>query len=265
MVFKYKMHNYDKTIGYGQNPSTSHISKNVLLQNNFVDNNFYSRYPYSKPDTYRITQPVNAENKSNNSLLDDYFKIVMIIDESGSMQQIKEKMIKSINDLITEQKQVKERPSTFTLVKFNDTVTRVVKNKNLNDINILQNKDYMPSGTTALYDAIGDTIEWFNNEKDVLMVIITDGFDNASKKYTKRSISNIIEEKKKYNNWSYVYLSNELDTYDQGNAMGLAKSSFSTNCVVEQSSYGDFIGRKLNKAISNFRKEGVSVQSQLNA
>jgi hypothetical protein len=96
------------------------------------------------------------------------------------------------------------------------------------------------------------------------MVIITDGFDNASKKYTKKQISSMIEQKKRDNNWSYVYLSNDLNTEAQGNSMGLTQSSFSTNCVATQQSYGDFIGNKLNNAISNFRKEGVSVQSQLN-
>ena len=76
----------------------------------------------------------------------------------------------------------------------------MVKNKNLNDMTNLKSTDYIPSGTTALYDAIGDTVNWFKNEKDVLMVIVTDGADNASKKYTRRDIENMIEEKKRNNN-----------------------------------------------------------------
>lgn len=229
----------------------------------FVDNNFYNNYPtkfpIKKPDVNNNSLDVN-----NNSLLDDYFKIVMVIDESGSMQEIKDKMLKSINDLISEQKQVKERPATFTLVKFNNVINRVVKNKNLSDITLLKTTDYVPSGTTALYDAIGDTIEWFKNEKDVLMVIITDGMNNASKNYTKNQITSMIEQKKRDNNWSYVYLSCDLSTESQGNDMGLKNSSFSANCNISQGAYGDFIGNKLNSAISNFRTKGISVQQQLN-
>lgn len=238
--------------------SVNPCSHNFQYKGGHVDNNFYNNYPTKFP-----VKTTDVET-NDNSLMDDFFKIVMIIDESGSMEEIKDKMIKSINDLITEQKQVKERPSTFTLVKFNHTINRVVKNKNLNDMTNLKSTDYIPSGTTALYDAIGDTINWFKNEKDVLMVIVTDGADNASKKYTKRDIGNMIEEKKRNNNWSYVYLSNDLNTFNQGNNMGLAQSSFSTNCVADQGNYGDFIGNKLNSAISNFRKGGISVQSQLN-
>ena len=166
-------------------------AKSSYNNEKIVDNNYYNNYP--------VKLPVKLDNVviNNNSLMDDYFKIVMIIDESGSMEAIKDKIIKSINDLITEQKQVKERPSTFTLVKFNNTVNRIVKNKNLNDVVTLKSSDYIPSGTTALYDAIGDTIEWFKNEKDVLMVIVTDGQNNSSKNYTKNQVSLMIEQKKK--------------------------------------------------------------------
>ena len=113
----------------------------------------------------------------------DLFKIVLILDESGSMDNIREKMLHSINDLIKEQKQIKDRPATFTLVKFNDGINRKFNNSPLENVNFLTPEDYVPSGTTALYDAIGSTINWFRNEKDVLMVIITDGQENASKKW----------------------------------------------------------------------------------
>ena len=210
------------------NPCSHDYQHGKVAHNNgyggVVDNNFYNNYP--------IKIPVKNENINDNSLMDDYFKIVMIIDESGSMEEIKDKMIKSINDLITEQKQVKERPSTFTLVKFSNTINRVVKNKNLNDITTLKSTDYMPSGTTALYDAIGDTIDWFKNEKDVLMVIITDGMNNASKNYTKNQVSSMIEQKKRDNNWSYVYLSCDLSTESQGNDMGFKNSSFYVSLLI---------------------------------
>ena len=186
------------------------------------------------------------------------------MDESGSMENIRDKMRNSINDLISEQKQVKARPATFTLVKFNSSVNRVIRNKPLDQINNLSSEDYTPNGSTALYDAIGDTINWFRNEKDVLMVIVTDGQENASMTYDKRTVNSMIEEKKRHNNWSYVYLSCDLNTFDQGNGIGLKESSLVSNCVVSQERYGDFISKNLNSAISNCRTQGITVQSQLN-
>ena len=140
----------------------------------------------------------NADNKPVS--LDGLFKIVIVLDESGSMQPIRSQIIRSINDLITEQKQIEERPATFTLVKFNNNVNRVMTNKLLKNVHNLDSSDYTPNGSTALYDAIGDTIQWFRNEKDVLMVIVTDGQENASTKYTKHQINKLIDEKKLNNN-----------------------------------------------------------------
>jgi Mg-chelatase subunit ChlD len=194
---------------------------------------------------------------------DDIFKIVIILDESGSMETIKNKMIDSINDLIKEQKQVKERTATFTLVKFNDRVNRVVKNKLLPDTKYITTEDYNPLGSTALYDAIADTINWFKNEKNVLMIIVTDGQENASRYYSKRDVYNMIENKKKRDEWSFVYLSNDLRTAEQGEHIGLSNSLNSSNCILNPNDYGDFVSNELNTAIKNYRRTGMSIQRQL--
>jgi Mg-chelatase subunit ChlD len=196
--------------------------------------------------------------------LDNFFKIVIVLDESGSMDIVKNKMIDSINDLIAEQKQVEGKQTTLTLVKFNGQVNRVIKNKHISEIRPIASHEYIPNGSTSLYDAIGDTINWFRNEKDVLMVIVTDGQENSSKNYNKKQINRMIEEKKE-SGWSYVYLSNDLSTETQGNDIGLQKSSLSSNCRVTQENYGDFISNNLNKAIKNYRSYGMNVQSQLNS
>lgn len=194
---------------------------------------------------------------------DDFFKIVMVLDESGSMEPIRNQIIGSINDLIMEQKQIKERPATFTLVKFSDKVKEVIINKSLANIRSLTQEDYTPSGSTALYDAIGNTITRFRNEKNVLMVIVTDGQENASKRYTRNQINSMINEKKINNNWTYVYLSSDLSTEIQGNNIGLQNSAYTSNCQINKNSYGDFIGNNLCAAIKNYRMNGTSVQSQI--
>lgn len=192
------------------------------------------------------------------------FKIVIILDESGSMESIRSDMIKAINDLIMEQKQVKERPCRLTLVKFNDSVTRTIKNMDIANVRAIKPTEYVPSGSTALYDAIGSTVDWFRYEKDVLMVIVTDGMENASRKYNKRLITEMLDEKEKHRNWSYVYLSNDLKTAAQGDGIGIKNSSFnSCNQAVDMKDYGEYCSKNLNSAISNYRKSGISVQQQL--
>lgn len=231
---------------YGYDPYFS-ISK-VVEHRHYIDRIPVKHY---KPQT----EPVTPNN---------LFKIVIILDESGSMESVKDNMINSINDLIKEQKQVKERPASLTLVKFNNLVNRVIKNISLEEIELLKSEDYTPLGSTALYDCIGDTIEWFRNEKDVLMVIVTDGQENASKSFRKDEITHMIEDKKNNNGWTYVYLSNDISTSSQGDFLGLKKSSYATNNIVKQENFGTYLSNDVNAAIRDYRRNGVSVQSILN-
>jgi hypothetical protein len=212
-----------------------------------------------------VKQSVKKSIDNTTVITNDKFKIVIVLDESGSMESIKNNMLKSLNILITEQKEIKGRPSTFTLVKFNDKINRKIENMPLEEIRLLTTEDYTPQGSTALYDAIGTTINRFRNEHDVMLVIITDGQENASTTYNKEYVTQKLDEKKKYNNWSYVYLSCDIATFEQGSGMGLKNSSYSTNAQMSVDSYGKYISTNLNHAISNFRKNGVSVQSQLNS
>lgn len=190
------------------------------------------------------------------------FKIVVVLDESGSMEPIRRDMIKALNDLLKEQRQI-DRPCKFTLVKFNDRIKRVIENADLKETRDLSVEDYYPEKTTALYDAIGSTIDWFRYESNVLLVIITDGQENASTKYNKKQITDLLDEKKRYRQWTYVYLSNDLTNSMQGTNLGLDNSSASANCVVQRNDFGSYISKNMNKAIFNYRVFGQSVQSQL--
>jgi hypothetical protein len=235
------------------------------VQNNYLYSMSYSFFP-SYPSFGSCNCKCNQTSLDDTSVVEpnDKFKIVVILDESGSMDSIRKNMLDSLNDLIREQKQIKERPATFTLIKFNDKIHNKYENIPLDEVKELTSEDYVPNGSTALYDAIGYTINRFRNERDVLMVIITDGQENASRKYGKQFVSTKLEEKKKYNKWSYVYLSCDLQTFEQGASMGLRNSDFASNIQMRQDSYGSYISNNLNCALSNFRKKGVSVQSQLN-
>jgi hypothetical protein len=210
--------------------------------------------PRQKPDVVEESDP-NPEN----------FKIVMVIDESGSMEVIRDDIIGSINTFIAAQRNEKGIvPTTFTLIKFSDITETIINNKGLNDVKTLAKEDYSPSGGTALFDAIGDTIRKWNKVKNVLMVIVTDGQENASKYYSKNEITEMIESKKKNNGWTYVYLSNDLSVAEQGENIGLCTSGDVTNAVVRHERMGSYIMHDLNDATTTYRSGKSSVQKVLN-
>ena len=210
----------------------------------------------SKINPLNDIQPIETNNK---------FKIVVILDESGSMENIRKNMLDSLNDLIKEQKQISGRPATFSLIKFSENVNAIKENVPLEEMNLLSPEDYQPNGSTALYDGIGYAINRFRNERDVLMVIITDGHENASKQFNKQYVTTKLDEKQKYNNWSYVYLSCDLNTFEQGNSMGLNTSAFCSNVQKSVDDYGVYLSRNVSQAMSNYRTKGISVNSQLNS
>lgn len=160
-----------------------------------------------------------------------YLKIVFIIDESGSMQGSNSDVIGGFNGFIDKQKAENKGKITVSLYKFNNLVTRVIANKSAAKVRNLTNEDYMPSGFTALYDAIGEAIHETDKqlsslpEKDrpdkVMVVIITDGEENASKEFSVTAIKSSISTHEELLHWSFIFLGSGLSDFKDAEAMGI--------------------------------------------
>lgn len=86
-----------------------------------------------------------------------------------------------------------------------------------------------PRGNTALYDAVGVTIQ--NVEKEshgaekIICVIVTDGYENSSREWTKDSLHAAVEAKLTLGNWTFTYLGTQPETWDDAAAMGVHMGS----------------------------------------
>lgn len=150
--------------------------------------------------------------------------IILILDESGSMDSIRKDIIGSFNKFIREQQQLKVSDKTsVTFIKFNDEITNIFEKEPLSKVKEIGLDDYTPNGCTALNDAIGTMIDKFSDEKNVCFVVITDGEENASKKYTGILIREKIDGKKE-KGWNFIYLSSDLKTATQGTCLGVRSS-----------------------------------------
>ncbi len=160
-----------------------------------------------------------------------YLKIVFIIDESGSMQGSNSDVIGGFNSFIEKQKTDNKGKITVSLYKFNNKVTHVISNKPATKVRNLTNEDYTPNGFTALYDAIGQAIHETDkqlsaqSEKDrpdkVMLVIITDGEENASKEFSATAIKSAISTHEDLLHWSFIFLGSGLSDFKDAEALGI--------------------------------------------
>ena len=131
---------------------------------------------------------------------------LIIIDRSSSMKAIRHSMVKGINMLIDSVKCIGQRNRSLqehymTLVLFGGNHIRILcDNIPVEKIHGITMREYLPYGTTPLYDAIG--LSLCHTEihlKDirhthVLAIIISDGSDNSSEDYSFCRLQNYINE-----------------------------------------------------------------------
>ena len=89
--------------------------------------------------------------------MNDLTWIVPVLDESGSMGEIKNDAIGAFNNFIKDQRKVEGQANCF-LVKFNTKIEKVYENQSIQEVPLLNEKTYIPHDWTRLYDAIGHTI-----------------------------------------------------------------------------------------------------------
>ena len=160
--------------------------------------------------------------------------LAFILDESGSMESIKNDAIGGYNQYLTEQKDV-EGNASVTLVTFNNTVTFRTNSEPIANVKALTGRSYKPKGSTALYDAIGKTINslglkfasMVESERPgtVIIAILTDGEENSSVEFTKQQIADMIQHQSTKYNWKFIYLGANQDAFEVGGGLNIDASS----------------------------------------
>jgi len=164
----------------------------------------------------------------------DLTEIVFILDESGSMCNLKSDTIGGFNSLI--EKQRREKGEVLVSAVMFSTSCRVVYDRvELSEISEMTEKDYCPSGSTALFDAIGSSVKHIGNvhkyarNEDVpehtLFVITTDGMENASRHYSRHEVKKMIERQKEKYGWEFLFLGANIDAAETAESIGIEKES----------------------------------------
>lgn len=149
--------------------------------------------------------------------------VSFIIDRSGSMGTKIEQVVTGFNEFIREQREL-EGECFISFFQFDDEFDIVYESKNVNDVELMTQKDFSPRGMTALYDAIGRVINILGdryrnmNEDDrpenVIVGVITDGQENASREFTQDEIKEMISHQESKYNWNIIFLSEDIDAVE---------------------------------------------------
>jgi len=189
--------------------------------------------------------------------------ISVCLDRSGSMSSMATEVVSGFNKFVDDQKK-EEGEATLSLFQFDDVYEVVHDFINIKDMGGIK---LTPRGSTALLDAMGQTLEETRAKvlkmKDeeqpskVIFVFITDGEENASTKYNRKQIFAMIKDLKSTDrgdqiNWEFVFIGANQDAISEGGSMGIRAQS---SITFDASGAGATMAfSSLSKGMTSYRK-----------
>jgi uncharacterized protein YegL len=151
----------------------------------------------------------------------------LILDRSGSMNDCIPQTISGFNEQVQRIRQLEgeypDQEIRVNLCLFNHNILHQIVNATTDFLEELTRETYIPEGMTALYDAIGLSVRKVQQglarltdkgNTRVYVVIITDGYENASQKFTYHQISSQIRDLEATGKWSFSYLGSTPDAVE---------------------------------------------------
>jgi uncharacterized protein YegL len=161
-----------------------------------------------------MSEKTKTENKPKTT------EIAFILDRSGSMEAHTGAAIAGFNEFLRDQQSV-EGQARLTLVLFDDRIEIPIDNIPVSEVVELDTRTYTTRGSTALLDAIGETVDSFkvrtrdlppeSRPDQVIFAIFTDGEENASRRFTWKDIAGKIQRRQEKQGWQFLFLGANQD------------------------------------------------------
>ena len=155
-------------------------------------------------------------SKSNTKSTD----IRLVLDASGSMGPIAEDVRGGINSFIEDQKAIKGK-CQVSMVQFNHNLYNVYQNKKLKNVPELTRTNYEVGGMTALLDAFGQELSRESKADVTIVVVFTDGYENASEIHTRDTIRRLVKRRED-EGWNIVYMGADVDSFGEASDIGVS-------------------------------------------
>jgi hypothetical protein len=175
---------------------------------------------------------------------------LLILDESGSMHSIYHQALTGANETIQSiraaQTQYVDQDHRFTFVTFNTVapnIKTVIDDAPIGEVKDLTDADYNPDACTPLHDAIGQSVTALERKvkegDKVLVTIVTDGLENASREYDGGAIKAMVARLKE-KGWTFVFIGANQDAvevavrFDIHNALNFCADAVGTQAMFEK-------------------------------
>ena len=156
-------------------------------------------------------------------------ELVFILDKSGSMCDLVDDTIGGYNALLKQNKMM-EGEALVSTVLFNHKSQVLHDRVPIEDVAPLTTCDYVPSGCTALLDAVGGAIHYHERVQHILppelrpehtlFCITTDGLENASKEYGYARVKHMISAAQE-RGWEFMFLGANIDVAVEAGRLGI--------------------------------------------
>lgn len=160
----------------------------------------------------------------------DLTELVFILDKSGSMQGLEADTVGGYNSMLEKQKK-EPGSANVTTVLFSSDISLLHDRVPIEEVRALTDREYRVGGMTALLDAIGDTVNRMaavqkaltEDQKagKVIVVIITDGYENSSREYSYDKVKGLLERLKAERDWEFLFLGANMDAVKEARRFGI--------------------------------------------
>lgn len=169
--------------------------------------------------------------KKNAFMNKNLTEVVFILDRSGSMSGLERDTIGGFNSMLEKQKIEKGRVLISTVL-FDNEIEVLHDRILLEDVKPMTDKDYYVRGSTALLDAVGETIkriktiQKYARDEDkpahTLFIITTDGEENSSRHYDYDEIKEVVERQKELFDWEFIFTGANIDAVSTASKIGIS-------------------------------------------
>lgn len=158
--------------------------------------------------------------------------VLFVIDSSGSMGPKTTDVRGGFNSYVSTLREDAQSAYRLTAVTFDTQVKTLFIDAPLAEVPQLDSSNYRPGGNTALYDALGVSLDELTSalrQEDhpygtdrALVIVMTDGQENSSRRFTKQQVSDGIKGREAAGNWTFVYLGADQDAWAASEDLGFA-------------------------------------------